>query len=169
MSLGENVDEIQPEATNFTIRRASQDDLDALVQLRLALLHEAGNLKSDTSTTVLAEAIRRYLTENLPTGQFMAWIAQVNGTIIGISGLVFFQRPPIDGNLSGLEAYIMNIYTVSNWRGKGVAMALLQEIISYVKQTEARRIWLHATEDGKRLYEKVGFVSTKNEMELVWS
>ncbi len=47
-------------------------------------------------------------------------------------------------------------------------MALLREIISYVKKTDARRIWLHATEDGKRLYEKVGFVSTTDEMELIW-
>ncbi len=63
---------------------------------------------------------------------------------------------------------VKNIYTVPSWRGKGVAMALLREIISYVKKTDARRIWLHATEDGKRLYEKVGFVSTTDEMELIW-
>ncbi len=154
--------------SNFNIREANLDDLEALVQLRLTLLREAGNLKSDTSTGTLAEAIRQYLTRTLPTGKFVAWVAEVNGEIIGTSGVVMFERPPVYGNLSGLEAYIMNIYTVPSWRGKGVAMALLREIISYVKKTDARRIWLHATEDGKRLYEKVGFVSTTDEMELIW-
>jgi GNAT superfamily N-acetyltransferase len=154
--------------SNFNIREANLDDLETLVQLRLALLREAGNLKSDASTGILAEAIRQYLTRTLPAAKFVAWVAEVNGEIIGTSGVVMFERPPIYGNLSGMEAYVMNIYTIPNWRGSGVATALLGEIISYVRKTDARRIWLHATEDGKRLYEKVGFVSTTDEMELIW-
>jgi ribosomal protein S18 acetylase RimI-like enzyme len=67
------------------------------------------------------------------------------------SGLVFFQRPPYNGNLSGLEAYIMNIDTIPMWRDQGIATALLKEIISFVRATEAKRLWLHATEDGKSL------------------
>lgn len=54
------------------------------------------------------------------------------------------------------------------WRGQGIATALLQEIISFVRTTEARRLWLHATEDGKRVYEKISFVATAKEMEIVW-
>jgi GNAT superfamily N-acetyltransferase len=156
------------DASHLNIRQANLNDLEVLVELRLALLREAGNLESDTPTAALAEAIRQYLSKNLPTGKFVAWVAQMNGKIVGTSGVVMFERPPVNGNLSGLEAYVMNIYTVPTWRGKGVATALLEEIISYLKKTDARRIWLHATEDGKRLYEKFGFVSTTQEMELVW-
>lgn len=162
------MNKIEPEATSYNIRQANLDDLEALVQLRISLLYEAGNLHRDTPTAALIEAIRQYLTKTLPTGQFVAWVALVNSEIIGTSGVVMFEKPPVYGNLLGLDAYIMNIYTVSNWRGKGVATALLREIIRYVKTTEARRIWLHATEDGKRLYEKFGFVSTTKEMELLW-
>ncbi len=162
------MNKIESEATSYNIREANLDDLEALVQLRLSLLREAGNLQSDTPTAALIEAIRQYLTKTLPTGQFVAWVAQVNSEIIGTSGMVMFEKPPVYGNLLGLDAYIMNIYTVPNWRGKGVATALLREIISYVKMTDARRIWLDATEDGKRLYEKFGFVSTTKEMELLW-
>ncbi len=162
------MNKIESEVTSYNIRQANLDDLEALVQLRLSLLREAGNLQSDTPTAALIEAIRQYLTKTLPTGQFVAWVAQVNSEIIGTSGMVMFEKPPVYGNLLGLDAYIMNIYTVPNWRGKGVATALLREIISYVKMTDARRIWLDATEDGKRLYEKFGFVSTTKEMELLW-
>ena len=152
----------------LNIRRASLDDLDALVQLRLDLLREVGNLKSDDDVPALAKATQRYLTEKIPKGEFVAWVAEVDDRIVGTSGLVLFERPPVADNLSGLEAYIMNIYTIPKWRGKGVATTLLREIISFVKGTAARRIWLHTTEDGKRIYEKVGFVSTTSEMKLVW-
>lgn len=54
------------------------------------------------------------------------------------------------------------------WRGQGIATALLKEIISFLRATEVTRLWLHATEDGKRIYKKLGFVSTSKEMEIVW-
>lgn len=92
----------------------------------------------------------------------------MNNQIVATSGLVFFQRPPYNGNFSGLEAYVMNVYTIPMWRGQGIGTALLKEIINFVRATEAKRLWLHATEDGKRIYEKLGFVSTSKEMEMVW-
>ncbi|WP_251956285.1 GNAT family N-acetyltransferase [Nostoc commune] len=101
-------------------------------------------------------------------GEFFAWVAEVDNQIVATSGLVFFQRPPYNGNFSGLEAYIMNVYTISMWRGQGIATALLKEIISFVRATAAKRLWLHTTKDGKRIYEKVGFVSTSKEMEIVY-
>ncbi|MGJ5630958.1 GNAT family N-acetyltransferase [Nostoc sp. CALU 1950] len=62
----------------------------------------------------------------------------------------------------------MNVYAIPMWRGRGIATALLKEIISFVRTTEARRLWLNSTEDGKSLYKKLGFVSTSKEMEIVW-
>lgn len=60
----------------------------------------------------------------------------------------------------------MNMYTIPAWQQRGVASALLQEIISYVRTTPARRIWLRTTASGRRLYEKYGFILTKDELEL---
>ncbi|MBN3890358.1 MAG: GNAT family N-acetyltransferase [Nostoc sp. JL31] len=152
----------------FNLRQANLQDLEALIELRLELLREAGEIKGDSDTTNLVEATRKYLGEKMPSGEFLAWVAEVDSQIVGTTGLVFFQRPPYNGNLSGLEAYFMNVYTIPMWRGQGIATALLKEIISFVRATEAKRLWLHATEDGKRVYEKLSFVSTAKEMEIVW-
>ncbi|QSJ14225.1 GNAT family N-acetyltransferase [Nostoc sp. UHCC 0702] len=152
----------------FYLRRASFADLEALVKLRLELLREVDDIQDDTDTAAIAQATRKYLVDKMPQGEFLAWVAEVENQIVATSGLVFFTRPPYNGNSSGLEAYVMNVYTVPIWRGQGIATALLREIISFVKETEAKRIWLHASKDGKPLYEKLGFVSTTKEMEIVW-
>ncbi len=68
----------------------------------------------------------------------------------------------------GLEAYIMNMYTLPEWRGQGVATALVQSILHYVQQTSARRIWLHTTEAGRHVYEQCGFVFSEGDMEITW-
>ncbi|WP_311775394.1 GNAT family N-acetyltransferase [Nostoc sp. UCD120] len=125
-------------------------------------------MKGDSDTANLAEATRKYLGEKMPSGEFLAWVAEVDSQIVATSSLVFFQRPPYNGNLSGLEAYIMNVYTIPMWRGQGIATALLKEIISFMRATKAKRLWLHATEDGKRIYEKLDFILTSKEMEIVW-
>ncbi|MBL1203190.1 MAG: GNAT family N-acetyltransferase [Nostoc sp. ZfuVER08] len=152
----------------FNLRQANLQDLETLIQLRLELLREVGNIKTDCDTTKLAQAIRKYLGEKIPSGEFLAWVAEVDSQIVATSGLVFFQRPPSNGNLSGIEAYVMNVYTIPMWRGQGIATAVLKEIITFVKTTEAKRLCLYATEDGKRLYEKLGLISTTKEMEIVW-
>lgn len=152
----------------ITVRRATIEDLDEFVLLRFQLFRESGYLRSEEVPPELIEATRTYLITHLPIGQFLAWVALTEGHLIGISGLIFFQKPPTEENVTGLEAYVMNMYTLPQWRGQGIATALIQEIIKYVQTTPARRIWLHTTPDGQSLYERCGFVFTHGDMEFTW-
>src|SRR6266487_158025 len=152
----------------FTVRRATLNDVDALAQLRLKLFQETGELQSDEAPPALLEATQTYLRTHLLTERFLSWIAEADGEMIGISGVVFLEKPPTQTHPSGREAYVMNMYTLPQWRGKGIATALLQEIRRFVKTTNARRIWLSTTADGKHMYEENGFTPTQDEMELVW-
>ena len=150
----------------FTIRRANLDDLETLTRLRIALLRELGNIKSDADAATVTEANRRYFSRKIPGGEYVAWVAEAEGQIVATGGVVFFERPPKAGNLSGLEAYVIGMYTVPDWRGKGAATALMQAIVAFLQKTDARRVWLHATEDGRQIYEKIGFVASATEMDL---
>jgi len=152
---------------SFTTRRATLDDVEKLVQLRLMLFRETKDFEGEAPPELI-EITRRYLREKIPTSQFVSWIAEVDGHMVGISGLVFFEKPPNEANRSGLEAYIMNMYTLPQWRGRGIASVLLQNLIQFVKTTtDARRIWLHTTKDGKHVYENAGFVFTTDDMEYL--
>jgi len=152
--------------TVIKIRRATITDVDMLVKLRMELLYEVGNLINIDNKTI-AEANREYFLDNLPNGRFMSWIAEINREIVGASGLLIYQRPPVAGNISGLEGYIMNMYTIPEMRGRGVASLLVEAIINYVKSTEAKRIFLHAAPTVQALYKKHGFQKTGSEMELI--
>ena len=151
----------------LTIRRATSDDIDQLVRLRLLLFEEAGELEQ-SQVEAMREATRAYLTKSLPQETFLAWVVESDRQIVATSGLVFFERAPVPKNLSGEEGYILNMYTLPQWRGQGLATVLLQEIIRFAKGTSIRRLWLHATESGRPVYVKVGFIATSDEMELTW-
>jgi hypothetical protein len=72
----------------FNIRRATPEDVEALVHLRLALLREAQDVSDDTLIAALTHATCRYLAEKIPTDEFIAWVAEAQGIMVGTSGLV---------------------------------------------------------------------------------
>ncbi|MFE4897717.1 GNAT family N-acetyltransferase [Peribacillus butanolivorans] len=72
---------------------------------------------------------REYLQKALSKNEFISYIAESNGEAISISGMVLFQRPPYLENLHGVEAYILNMYTIPEYRGKGLAKRMLKKCI----------------------------------------
>ncbi|WP_375511374.1 hypothetical protein [uncultured Nostoc sp.] len=55
----------------FNLRQANLLDLEALIQLRLELLREAGDIKGNSDIANLAEATRKYLGEKMPSGELV--------------------------------------------------------------------------------------------------
>ena len=151
-----------------TIRLATIEDADALVRIRVKFLEEVGQFGEGVDVNEVADAFRDYLMRKLPAGEFLAWVAEAEGEVVATSGLCFFERPPNGTSPKGLEAYVMNMYTAPAWRGRGLATALLDAALAHVRKTDARRVWLHATDEGRPVYERAGFVASDTEMELVW-
>lgn len=150
----------------YTIRRADPDDIDTLTRMRLDFLREIGTLVPDGPATELGEAIRRYLLEHLPGDDFAVWVAEVGDQVVAMAWLVFSDRPPMPWSLAGREALVLNVYTISDRRGQGIATVLMEEIIRFVKATDAGRIQLRATEAGEPVYRKLGFVPVASVMEM---
>ena len=96
----------------------------------------------------------------------ISWGIFQNGKLVAIGSLCLFTRIPYNENLSGLEGYILNIYTASQFRKRGYANQILDTIIEYSHKNKIRRLWLNYSEPAKRLYTEKGFTKKNNEMEL---
>jgi len=150
----------------FTIRRASSDDIEELVELRLEMQREIAAGDKEVDWTAVGEACRRYFAKTLPSGQFIVFVAEAEGRIIATSGLSFVSRPPSGTSYSRSEGYVTNIYAVSAWRGRGVATALLKATMEHAKHQGARLVYLHTSDAGRPVYEKLGFAEYPRYMQL---
>src|ERR1022692_3950367 len=106
-------------------RRGSAQDVESLVNLRLAFLAEISGLNA-ADEGPLRESLRRYFSETVASGEFIAFIAEADKKVIASSGLIVHRHAPSNRNPTGREGYIMNRYTVPEFRGRGIATRLLQ-------------------------------------------
>ncbi len=148
-----------------TIRRATTRDLEALVELRVAMQRENVADDAEVDWTAVGEACRQYFVETLPTELFVVFVAEAEGRIIATSGVSFVSRPPGSTSYLQSEAYVTNVYTVPTWRGRGVGTAVLNATIEYAKHQGARLVYLHTSDAGRSVYEKLGFAEYPRYME----
>ena len=147
------------------IREAGVEDIEAVVDLRVAFMREAfPGMEMDEGE--FREVTRRYVADKLPKDEFLVWFAEEDGQVVGMSGLIFYHRPPIITYQSEHRAYLLNMYTKPEWRRRGVATALIRHLLEYVKTTPAKQITLHATDTGRLVYEQLGFTPILDEMKL---
>jgi GNAT superfamily N-acetyltransferase len=113
---------------------------------------------------VLRAANERWLDEHFGR-DFISWIAELDGRPVASAGLLWFEHPPGPANPGGLEAYILNVYTRPEARRMGLARALVERLVQVSTDRGVRRIWLRTSDEGRPLYESMGF-RTGDYMEL---
>lgn len=148
------------------IRQATQADIPALISLRMRLFCEVGELSDPLADQDLWRATRSYFNTAQADGSACSWLVEVGGEVVASGTLALFVRPPYPGNLSGREAYLLNMYTLPEYRKQGMASALLNAMAAYARAEQLGKVWLHASDEGRPLYERAGFVA--NSAYLEW-
>ena len=144
------------------------EQCDVFCQLRLKLFEAVGEINQNTDVSELALATKKYYLSHIEK-DLLCWGISLDDKIVSMASLCLFSRLPYLENLSGIEGYILNVYTLPSFREKGMAEILINTIIDYAKKNSVKRLWLNSSEQGKSIYKKCGFVEKNNEMELYWS
>jgi GNAT superfamily N-acetyltransferase len=153
---------VKIENSKIKYRRASVRDVQTLIDYRVRFLNELYDHAENDDTQILRKSLQQYFSEAIPSGSFIAWLAEQDGMTVGTGGMVVWQMPGRYGGLeTGRLGYILNMYTVPVARGRGVCTRLLQELMKEAKSLGLRYLHLHASEDGMSIYRKAGFAEPK--------
>ena len=145
-------------------RKATLEDVATLVKLReQQLIDEGFSILQNISAP-----LKDYFNSGIADNSFVAWLAIEDNTIIATSGLCFYQLPPNYANPSGKNAYVTNMFTLKNYRRQGIASVLLEKTVYEARSLGFSVIRLHASENGKPLYLKFGFVNSAGYMVLTY-
>ena len=153
-------------AKNYEYKKATIADIDELVRTRIIVLRAANKLSNDVDMSLVEKESYEYYKSALETGEHIAYLVYDNETFIGAGGVSFYKVMPTYHNPTGKKAYIMNMYTASGYRRQGIAFHTLDLLVKDAKEQDMLQIALEATDMGRPLYERYGFVKMEDEMEL---
>src|SRR5581483_175569 len=156
----------------FEVRRATAADVDMIARHRAEMFSAMGLLPRPLYDAMVA-ATRQYLAEAMPAGEYLGLLGtpvDAPAEIVGGAGLLRRRVPPHPQSgpeaislAEGRQGIVLNVYTEPAWRRRGVAELVMRHILAWAAEAGLDTLVLHASAEGRPLYERLGFVAT-NEM-----
>jgi GNAT superfamily N-acetyltransferase len=149
----------------YSLREATLADAPTLTRQRWSMFAELGDATAGERADIEA-AIGRYLAEAMPAGSFRAWLVEADGAPVAGGGVQLRPLVPRPGYTRGEpEAIVLSVWTDPAHRRRGLARRVVAAILEWCRANGVGRVCLHASVDGRALYEELGFRST-NEMRI---
>ena len=146
---------------NITIRTATKNDIETLIKFRFMYMTDVEGELSEKQINALDSQLPKYFNEHIDY-DFTAYLAEDNGKAVSVIFMVRLEKPASVHFLSGSTCYLMNVYTISEYRRLGIASMILDKLIADAKSEGITCIDLSATEMGKHVYLKKGFIERGN-------
>lgn len=147
----------------MTIRKATANDLNLLINSRLEMLKDVNNLSEDAAfSPEFLTATKEYF----QTSDHTTLLALEDCKVIGCASICYINVMPTFDHPTGKRAHIMNVYTHADYRRQGIAFQMMEQLMEEARKRKVTEISLDATEAGRPLYEKCGFTDTTEGMVL---
>ena len=142
------------------LRRASLDDLDLLVAHRRRMWEAMARFTREEHEAA-SRTYRRWLRPRLRSGTAAGFIVVEAPSVPVASGVVWLMdAQPRPGWAVTRQAYLMSIFTEPGARRHGHASRITRAAMRWARERRAERISLHASQEGARVYGRLGFKRT---------
>lgn len=136
------------------VRKIRFDEIDLVVELRRQMLSE---LSANQQSKEFWDNTRRYMEKHYEDGTLLCYLAEADGKVVSTGLLCIYEYLPRFVNVTGTCGYVNNVFTLPEYRGKGISQKLLEEMLGEAKAMGVNEVYLHAEESAIPLYKRVGF------------
>ena len=139
------------------IRRVGPPDIAGMTAARIDYLTELQGERPLDYKLELQNELKLFFQQSMLEGTLFAFLAEIDGLAISW-GVMILKKIPGDFNRSSyLEGDILNMYTLPDFRRKGISSRILEALLSEAKNMGISKVALHCSKDGEPLYRKYGF------------
>jgi GNAT superfamily N-acetyltransferase len=150
----------------YTVRAATLADAATVTAHRRAMFVDMGETDAERLDAMCAEFLP-WVSARMERGEYLTWLAEdKTGAVVAGAGLWLMDWPP---HLVGRQAQrgnLLNVYVERDHRRRGLARRLMQTALDWCRANALEVVILHASDQGRALYESLGFTPT-NEMRLL--
>ncbi|MBK9734102.1 MAG: GNAT family N-acetyltransferase [Saprospiraceae bacterium] len=142
----------------ISYQKATIDDTSVLVDNRILFAIELSGAQSPELIQRLNQQMTDYFSKATEDNSCISIIARCDGKVAGIGSLLVREMPGNFKNPSGKWGYIMNMYTIPEFRRKGICTSILHLLTEEGKKIGITAFELHATAEGEKVYTQEGFI-----------
>lgn len=139
------------------IRRVEAADVPQMTATRIDYLTEMQGERPDHYKQELQQNLRNFFLQAMEEGCFFALMAELDGTVVSYGGMILKKIPGDFNKSTYLEGDILNMYTLPDYRRKGISSLILKQLLTEAKSMGVSKVALHCSKDGEPLYRKFGF------------
>ncbi len=143
------------------------EDLSTLLQWRMESLRDQFSDLTDAQEEKLEAESRAYFLRHVPSGNHYAVLASPGGEAVGCGALNFYSSMPGPENPSGACADIVNVYVRPEFRGQGIATAIVNHLKEIARRAGVSRIYIKARQATSNLFDHEGFVPVPGVMTAI--
>jgi GNAT superfamily N-acetyltransferase len=162
----------RPRPPPFRVRKATLKDLPVLVHQRREMWRDL-EVKEKRELDNADKVYERWARARMKNETLHAWIAENAGKVLGGGCLWLapvqprpeskFWPQPVrakQGTSRWVTPYLLSMYTEPHSRGMGVASEVVEKAVEWCRSNGYPQLRLHASEMGRKVYLKHGFVRT---------
>jgi GNAT superfamily N-acetyltransferase len=149
---------------DLVIREASTADIPEILRQRRGMYVDMG-YTDEPKLEAMASLSASYLANAMSDDSFHAWLAHSGEHAVGGGALIISPWLAHPYDLECRRATILNVYVYPEYRRRGLARRLMETMIGWCRSEGFAGVTLHASDDGRHLYEALGF-ELSNEMRL---
>ena len=139
------------------IRKVGEPDIPLMTAARIDYLAEMQGDRPDAYKKELQENLQLFFKQMIRVGGFFALLAEYEGKVVSYGGMILKKIPGDFNQSTYLEGDILNMYTLPEYRRKGISSRILEELLKEAKKIGVSKVSLHCSKDGEPLYRKYGF------------
>ena len=146
------------------IREITQDDVETIAHMRVLMLDE---VTDEPLPWQLEGSVRRFVWRHMQDRTCLGVVAEDEGRVIADAVIYLFETMPDEVNVRGLTAMLYNVYTLPEYRGRGIMAQMLPEVIRLAREAGAVELKMTAEKKAIPLYERMGFHVNDDAMKMV--
>ena len=147
------------------IRLATQEDLAQLA--RLLWLHAAPEEQAKQSMASFAAELGVWWAERDASHlAFIARLSQADASVVGMAWVAVVPRVPRPGDTTRISADIQSVFVLPEQRGSGIGSALVRAASEDALGRGAGRVTVQSGRKAVPLYERLGFASSRQLLQL---
>ena len=141
---------------DIKVYKGSIDDLQTLVEMRIAYIREDYGRISDEQIEEIKKALPDYYSRHI-NRDLHIYTAKKDEEIIACGFLLVIEKPANPSFIHGKVGTVLNVYTKPEYRRQGAAKKLLKQMLLEARNMGLDYVELKSTEAGYFLYKSLGF------------